>query len=161
MEAGGFFNSVNGDRLYKAEDFAGYFASFVGNGVFPNPSSNLQVVEGPGMQAVVKPGKAWINGYFFHSKFNHVFTLGIADGVFSRVDRIVVRWDLAAREMRLALKAGALSATPAAPELRRDSDVYELALADMIADTERLGLYDADPEDVKAALKAARKKAEG
>jgi len=36
-----------------------------------------------------------------------------------------------------------------------------LALADMIADTERLGLYDADPEDVKAALKAARKKSEG
>ena len=27
----------------------------------------------------------------------------------------------------------------------------------MIADTERLGLYDADPEDVKAALKARRK----
>jgi hypothetical protein len=27
----------------------------------------------------------------------------------------------------------------------------------MIADTERLGLYDADPEAVKAALKAARK----
>jgi excisionase family DNA binding protein len=34
----------------------------------------------------------------------------------------------------------------------------ELALADMIADTERLGLYDADPKDVKAALKAARKR---
>jgi hypothetical protein len=37
----------------------------------------------------------------------------------------------------------------------------ELALADMIADTERLGLYDADPEEVKAALQAARKKHEG
>jgi excisionase family DNA binding protein len=33
----------------------------------------------------------------------------------------------------------------------------ELAFADMIADTERLGLYDADPAEVKAALKAARK----
>jgi hypothetical protein len=31
----------------------------------------------------------------------------------------------------------------------------------MIADTERLGLYDADAEDVKPALKAARKKSEG
>jgi hypothetical protein len=31
----------------------------------------------------------------------------------------------------------------------------------MIADTERLGLYDADPEEVKAALRAARKKHEG
>ncbi len=32
----------------------------------------------------------------------------------------------------------------------------EEALADMVADTERLGLYDADPEAVRAALKAAR-----
>lgn len=41
---------------------------------------------------------------------------------------------------------------------RRQRSAAELALADMIADTERLGLYDADPDDVKAALKAARKK---
>ena len=33
----------------------------------------------------------------------------------------------------------------------------ELALADVIADTERLGLYDTDLGDVKAALKATRK----
>jgi hypothetical protein len=28
----------------------------------------------------------------------------------------------------------------------------------MVADTERLGLYDTDPAEVKAALKAARRK---
>lgn len=44
---------------------------------------------------------------------------------------------------------------------RRQRSAADLALADMIADTERLGLYDADPEDVKAALKATRKKHEG
>ncbi len=43
---------------------------------------------------------------------------------------------------------------------RRQRSAAELALADMIADTERLGLYDAQPEDVRAALKAARKKTE-
>lgn len=43
---------------------------------------------------------------------------------------------------------------------RRQRSAAELALADMIADTERLGLYDTDPEDVRDALKASRKKAE-
>ena len=43
---------------------------------------------------------------------------------------------------------------------RRQRSAAELALADMIADTERLGLYDVDPDDVKAALKAARKRPE-
>jgi excisionase family DNA binding protein len=42
---------------------------------------------------------------------------------------------------------------------RRQRSQAELAFADMVADTERLGLYDADPAEVKAALKAARRKA--
>jgi excisionase family DNA binding protein len=41
---------------------------------------------------------------------------------------------------------------------RRQRSQAELAFADMVAETERLGLYDADPAEVKAALKAARRK---
>jgi hypothetical protein len=37
---------------------------------------------------------------------------------------------------------------------RRQRNQAELAFADMVADTERLGLYDADPAEVKAALRA-------
>lgn len=37
MEKSSFFNSVSHDRTYKAEDWAEYFASFIGNGVFPRP----------------------------------------------------------------------------------------------------------------------------
>ena len=32
------FNSINHDRVYKAEDWAWYFATFLANGVFPKPS---------------------------------------------------------------------------------------------------------------------------
>jgi hypothetical protein len=39
---------------------------------------------------------------------------------------------------------------------RRQRTQAENAFADMVADTERLGLYDADPAEVKAALKTAR-----
>lgn len=41
---------------------------------------------------------------------------------------------------------------------RRQRTQAELAFGDMVADTERLGLYDTDPAEVKAALKAARQK---
>jgi excisionase family DNA binding protein len=44
---------------------------------------------------------------------------------------------------------------------RRQRHQAELAFADMVAATERLGLYDVDPADVAAALKAARREAEG
>ena len=64
MQKSSFFNSVSGDRRYKAEEWAAYFASFIGNGVFPLPSFGLQVVADSGMNVVLHPGKAWINGYF-------------------------------------------------------------------------------------------------
>ena len=31
------------DRAYYSEDFADYFAKFISNGVYPNPSNNLLV----------------------------------------------------------------------------------------------------------------------
>lgn len=40
----------------------------------------------------------------------------------------------------------------------RQRSQAEIAFADMIADAERLGLYDADPTEVSEALRAARKK---
>ena len=57
MEKSSFFNSVSHDRTYKAEDWAEYFASFIGNGVFPVPSTGLQVVANDGMQLNVKRAK--------------------------------------------------------------------------------------------------------
>ncbi|ONH26198.1 hypothetical protein [Pseudofrankia asymbiotica] len=44
---------------------------------------------------------------------------------------------------------------------RRQRNAAELAFADMVADTERLGLYDTDSDEIRAVLKAARKKTEG
>jgi len=44
---------------------------------------------------------------------------------------------------------------------RRQRNAAELAFADMIADTERLGLYDVDPDETRTALKSARKKTQG
>lgn len=100
MEKSSFFNSVSGDRKYKAEDWASYFGSFIGNGVFPVPSTGLQVVAGSGMQVTVKAGKAWINGYFYNNTSDLSLTLATADGVLNRIDRIVVRWDLTNRVIR-------------------------------------------------------------
>lgn len=44
---------------------------------------------------------------------------------------------------------------------RQQRSQAEVAFAEMIADTERMGLYDADPAEVQAALKAARRKTAG
>ena len=131
MEKSSFFNSVSHDRTYKAEDWAEYFASFIGNGVFPVPSTGLQVVVQSGMNVTVKTGKAWINGYFYNNTSDHTITIATADGQLNRIDRVVVRWDLTNRTITAAVKSSAFSASPSAPALQRDADIYELALADI------------------------------
>lgn len=131
MEKSSFFNSVSGDRKYKAEDWASYFGSFIGNGVFPIPSTGLQVVAGNGMQITVKAGRAWINGYFYDNTSDLALTLATADGVLNRIDRIVVRWDLTNRLISVKVKSSSYSASPSAPAVERDADIYELALADV------------------------------
>lgn len=126
-----FFNSVNGDRRYLANNFAEYFASFIANGIFPNPSNTLQVYEKTNMTVTVKPGKGWINGYFAINEYDYDLTLDNADGILNRIDRIVLRLDFNARVINVAVRKGTFGSTPVAPTLQRDADVHELALADV------------------------------
>ncbi|GED62715.1 hypothetical protein ACQKEY_19185 [Lysinibacillus fusiformis] len=128
----GIFNSVNGDRKYNAWWFAKYFATFIGNGVFPNPSSNLQVAAYQNMKVVVKPGSGWIDGYFIFSDGDHVLSLDVADGVLKRIDRVVMRLNHLTRKIEIVVKKGTFASSPAAPTLQRDADAYELALADVL-----------------------------
>lgn len=91
MERSSFFNAVidqNGipDRSYLAEDFARYFSTFIGNGVFPNPANQLQVVAvDDNMQIRIKAGFAWINGYMYENTDDYIFKLYPADGVLNNV----------------------------------------------------------------------------
>lgn len=131
MEKSSFFNSVSHDRTYKAEDWAEYFASFIGNGVFPVPSTGLQVVAGSGMNVTVRAGKAWINGYFYQNTGDLTVQLATADGQLNRIDRIVVQWNLTNRTISTKVKSSGFSASPSAPAVQRDADIFELVLADV------------------------------
>lgn len=125
------FNSINADRAVKAEDWAWYFSTFIGNGVFPNPSDGLQVMASSAMQIAVKAGYGYINGYAFKNESSFLIDITTADGVLPRIDRIVLRWDLSDRLMEIAVLEGTPSASPTAPALTRSADRYELALADV------------------------------
>jgi hypothetical protein len=131
MQKYSFFNSVNGDRKYKAEEWAEYFSSFIGNGIFPNPATNLMVQASVNMTLAIKAGKAWINGYFFYNTTDTTLELDTADGVLKRIDRIVIRWSLTDRAIALVVKKGTNGSSPTPPVLQRDADIYELAIADI------------------------------
>jgi hypothetical protein len=131
MERSGFFNSENGDRRYKASDYAEFFNSFITNGVFPNLSTSLQVISNNDMTVTVKAGKAWINGYIYYNDADLILPVDVADGVLNRIDRIVLRMDTTGRAITAQVKKGAFSSSAVAPVLERDADGYELGIADI------------------------------
>lgn len=128
----GPFNSVNRDRLYGAEWFGGYFSDFIGNGVYPNPSTNFQVMANNDMTITVSKGKGYINGVKCEDKFNYIANIDVADGVLNRIDRIVLRLETTLdRDIKVIVKKGTFASSPVAPTLQRDADAYEIALADI------------------------------
>lgn len=131
MEKSFVFNSINGDRRYRAEDFRDYFASFVGNGVFPNPSTTLQVISNDDMTVTVKQGKGWINGAIYYNTEKLILKVDNADGVLNRIDRVILRFDNLERNITCKIKKGIFASTPVPQQLQRDMDAYELCLAEI------------------------------
>ena len=132
-----FFNAVmdsygNYDREYLAEDFANYFASFIGNGVYAEPASNLKINALGGFKVAVSAGKAWVNGYFYENTAEKTFNIDVesAEGKV-RIDSIVLRLDLTNRKLTTELKKGSASARPTPPALTRSTNIYELCLGDI------------------------------
>lgn len=134
----GFFDAVdlgggNYDREYSAAVFAHYFSLLVKNGVFPDPSTGMQVKASvsPDMHVSVQPGSGWINGYYITVPENgpEVLTVPTANPSLSRIDSVIMGLNYVEREIQLYIKSGAVSASPSAVSLQRDNDLYEMELA--------------------------------
>ena len=54
----GFFNSIDGDRKYDADDISNYFLKLISNGVFATPANSMQIQATTGMKVKVTPGWA-------------------------------------------------------------------------------------------------------
>jgi hypothetical protein len=129
MEKSGFFNSSDGDRIYAAADFAEYFGNLVSNGIFYLSADNLKVVSNVEMVVAVNAGGAFINGYNYRNTANFDLQIFASDSANPRIDRVVLRLDMSAREIILAALTGSPSASPTAPNLTRNENMWELGLA--------------------------------
>lgn len=129
-----FFDSIDGEdeREYTADEFAEYFRQFIRNGIFSG-GENLKVeTNEQDMKVFINPGYAWIEGYLYKIDTEPlVMEHKIADPSLNRIDRIVIRLDktLENRYVKAFILEGTPAATPEAPELTRNNNVYEISLA--------------------------------
>lgn len=126
MEKFSFFNDINDDRVYYAEDFARHLKKYFTNGIFNN---ELKVIANNDMTITIKEGDANIEGYRYTNTGDLVKTIDNADGTLNRIDNVVLRLDLTNRLISAQIIKGTFADKPVAPELVRTSTIYDLRIA--------------------------------
>ena len=127
----GFFNSKSGDRKYNAEQMSKYFDKLITSGVFPNPSTQLQVVESSGMTINVLPGRGIVDCRWVDNDANHSLVIESSDALLDRIDAIIMKLDLTeeVRAINIEVKKGTPGTNPVPPSMTRDECVQEYCLA--------------------------------
>ena len=130
----GFYNSVNGDRVYDADHFGSLFDGIISDGIFPNVGDKFFVrPTGNGMGVYVGSGKGWFNKRWVENTGDEALQLTAANASLDRIDTIVMVIDnsKAVRGAHFEVLRGTPGASPAEPLLPSTGEKKYVALANV------------------------------
>ena len=139
---------------YDADDASGYLATRL-SGVY-SAEEDFSVTAQGGLSVQVSAGQAWVRPARFKGRSiimeqPTTVVLTEADPVRSRIDRVVLRYDAAAKKTRLQVLEGVPnSAGPAAPAITRTELIYDLCLAEIKRPAGSTAVTAADIYDTRA-----------
>ena len=139
---------------YDADDASGYLSTRL-SGVY-SAEEDFAVTAQGGLSVQVSAGQAWVHPARFKGRSiimeqPTTVALTAADPVRSRIDRIVLRYDAAAKKTRLQVLDGTPdSASPAAPAITRTELIYDLCLAEIKRPAGSTAVTAADIYDTRA-----------
>ena len=139
---------------YDADDASGYLSTRL-SGVY-SADEDFAVTANGDLTVTVSAGQAWVRPARFRGRSiileqPETVTLTAADTVRSRIDRLVLRYDAAAKKTSLTVLTGTPdSASPTAPEITRTALVYDLCLADIRRPAGSTEVTAADITDTRA-----------
>ena len=120
----GFFDSIEGDRTYSANDLSTIYEGIVTDGVVPGVGGCLQVSSASGMKVTVSTGKCIVRNKWLKNTNNYDITIEQSDTT-PRIDVIVAELDETMRVVSLKAIKGTAAASPTEPVLTEN----QLALA--------------------------------
>jgi hypothetical protein len=128
-----FFGGEEGSYPeYTQTEFAAAMQKLLGDGVFNGVLNELEVSEDDpvSLDVSVATGWAFIQGYWYYNDAALTKTLGAADPVNDRIDRIILRLDATTDyEITCEVLEGTPGADPSAPSLTQTSSTWEISLA--------------------------------
>lgn len=129
----GFFNSINGDRKYSAEQFGAIFDGVIVDGVFASVGEKFKVVPAGGNTVEIGSGRAWFRHVWIWNDAPIRLELLPADVLTNRIDTIVIEIDTRTQNRRATIKVveGDRATTPRRKDMIRDGGVYQYPIADI------------------------------
>ena len=135
---GGFFDSVNEDRLYSADDMNRPYKRIITEGVFATPqgtpSTDLQVVSaGSGMNILVKAGEGLLGGKWFENPTELVIPVPANTNIVPRRDSVIIQVDKrqVGRNFSVVYRTGTPSSNPQVPDINTIDNVIERRVANI------------------------------
>lgn len=124
----GFFNSLNGDRVYSADDLNYFFNGVMTDGIVKGYGSALEVTANGTLNLTVLDGKAFCLGRYVENAGSLTVEIE-GGGTNPRIDAVVVGVDLTERTGSIYVKKGAESSTTSYPVIENTETLKELCLA--------------------------------
>lgn len=123
------------DRAITAENERQFNKLRYTNGVFIESAldDDLQVIPGNGMAVKVSKGGCHIEGALAYNDNAVTLSLEAANATLRRIDRVVARFNTSTnvRSIMVYVKTGTNATNPVAPALQRESNFWEIGLADI------------------------------
>ncbi len=114
----GFFDSVDGDRVYNADDFSAVYEGILKNGVIRGVGAELKVTSIYDYKIFVDTGKCMIdNRWLKNEGSNCILTVEPAHENLNRIDVVVCGVFENERKADIRIIKGAPAANPEAPEV--------------------------------------------
>lgn len=131
MWESGFFNSVNGDRLYNAQQMSSIFEGLITDGVYYSVGDKLAVQPSSGMTIQIASGRGWCKKHWFNNTSAYLMTLDESDVTLNRYCAVCIRVDDSdsVRNVTPVLKYSDYATTPVKPEPENSETLKELILA--------------------------------
>ena len=147
----GFFNSVDGDRVYNADQMSEYFDGLVTDGIYQNIGGALEVQASSGMSVNVSTGRAMVDCKWINNDAVLPLEITASHPTLNRYTAVVVRLDFVNRLLTITSKDGTPAATPTKPTMQNDSSAKELCLAYIYIGAGAVNIVSANIEDMRAS----------
>ena len=127
----GFYNSVNHDRVYDAEQMSSMFDGLILDGVFKNVGNELTVRSGTAMTVIVESGRAWFDHTWTFNDSALVLDISPSSSSYNRIDSVILEVNKSSRTNTIKILMGVNASSPVPPALQNDNSVSQYRLANV------------------------------